>query len=75
MGTTKVTQDVRLTERQLEVLRLIANGNDAKEVGIALNITTRTVFYHKHQMKITLGVKRDAGLIQYAVANHIVSII
>jgi DNA-binding NarL/FixJ family response regulator len=61
-----------LTDRQREVLQLIAAGNTMREVGALLNLTPRTVAFHKSRMKRQLHVKSTAALIEYAVKHHIV---
>ncbi len=62
-----------LTERQREVLQLLAEGKVMKEVGDILHMTTRTVAYHKYRMMEVLGAKSNAELIKYAVRNHMVA--
>jgi DNA-binding NarL/FixJ family response regulator len=61
-----------LTPRQREVLQLLAEGRSMKEVASLLNLTPRTVAFHKYQMMEQLKVKSTAELIQYAVKHHIV---
>jgi DNA-binding NarL/FixJ family response regulator len=70
----KVTNEEEpLTERQREVLQLLAEGKVMKEVGAVLNMTTRTVSWHKYRIMDTLGVDSDAGLVRYAVRNHLIA--
>lgn len=61
-----------LTSRQREVLQLLAEGRSMKEVAAVLNLTPRTVAFHKYRMMEQLKVKSTAELIQYAVKHHIV---
>jgi DNA-binding NarL/FixJ family response regulator len=61
-----------LTPRQREVLQLLAEGHSMKEVASLLNLTPRTVAFHKYRMMEQLKVKSTAELIQYAVKQHIV---
>ena len=61
-----------LTSRQREVLQLLAEGRSMKEVASVLNLTPRTVAFHKYRMMEQLKVKSTAELIQYAVKHHIV---
>jgi DNA-binding NarL/FixJ family response regulator len=61
-----------LTPRQREVLQLLAEGRSMKEVAAVLDLTPRTVAFHKYQMMKQLRVKTTAELIQYAVRHHIV---
>ena len=61
-----------LTGRQREVLQLLAEGHSMKQVAGVLNLTPRTVAFHKYRMMEQLKVKSTAELIQYAVKHHIV---
>ena len=61
-----------LTPRQREILQLLAEGRSMKEVGNLLNLTARTVAFHKYRIMDQLKVKSTAELIQYAVRHHIV---
>jgi DNA-binding NarL/FixJ family response regulator len=61
-----------LTSRQREVLQLLAEGRSMKEVASVLNLTPRTVAFHKYRMMEQLKVKTTAELVQYAVKHHIV---
>lgn len=63
----------RLTARQREVLQLLAEGKVMKEVGGILNMTTRTVAYHKYRMMEVLGAKTSADLVRFAVRNHMIA--
>lgn len=62
-----------LSTRQREVLQLLAEGKTMKQVASVLNITARTVAFHKYQIMETLDIKSNSKLIQYAVKNGIVS--
>ena len=62
-----------LTKRQREVLQLLAEGYLGKEIASLLNISTRTVEYHKYKMMKDVGIKTVADLIRYAVKHNIVS--
>ena len=65
--------DQHLTERQREVLQLLAEGKVMKEVGGILNLSTRTVAFHKYRIMEVLGAKSSADLVKYAIRNHIVA--
>jgi DNA-binding NarL/FixJ family response regulator len=60
-----------LTPRQREVLQLLAEGHSVKEVATILNISVKTVEYHKYRMMEDLGIKTMAELIGYAVKHGI----
>ncbi len=64
----------RLTTRQREVLQLVAEGHSMKEIGAVLDITPRTVAYHKYAMMKELGLKTSAELIQFAIKHGITSV-
>jgi DNA-binding NarL/FixJ family response regulator len=68
-----VNENDRLTQRQREVLQLLAEGKVMKEVSSILHMSTRTVAYHKYRMMEVLGAKTTAELVKYAVKNHIVA--
>jgi DNA-binding NarL/FixJ family response regulator len=63
----------RLTERQREVLQLLAEGKVMKEIAGILNMTTRTVAFHKYRIMGALGTKSNADLVRYAARNHLVA--
>ncbi len=62
-----------LTPRQREVLQLLAEGHSVKEIASRLEISSRTVEYHKYQMIKSLGLKTVADLVRYAVKLGIVA--
>ncbi|MCU0591118.1 MAG: response regulator transcription factor [Desulfobacterales bacterium] len=62
-----------LSPRQREVLQLLAEGKSTKEIGVLLNISTRTAEFHKYRMMEQLKIKTSAELVQYAVKHGIVS--
>lgn len=64
---------VELTQRQREVLQLVAEGLTMKEIASTLDISSRTVESHKYDLMEKLGVKTTAELIQYAIKRSIVS--
>jgi len=78
LSRAKGTQERReesshLTKRQREVLQLLAEGYLAKEIASILNISTRTVEYHKYKMMKDVGMKTVADLIRYAIKHKIVT--
>lgn len=62
----------KLTDRQVEVLQLLAEGRSMKEAGAVLNLTTRTIAFHKYRIMESLGLVNDAEVVQYAMRQHIV---
>ena len=64
----------KLTVRQREILQLVAEGRSAKEIASALNISARTVEFHKYQTMETLGLKTSAEMVHFAIKHGIVAI-
>jgi len=56
-----------LSAREREVLQLLAEGKSMKEVAALLEISSRTVEFHKYRIMGLLGVKTNAELVQYAI--------
>jgi DNA-binding CsgD family transcriptional regulator len=54
------------------VLQLLAEGYSAKEVSTVLEISRRTVEYHKYRIMKMLGLHKSAELIQFAVEHGLV---
>ena len=63
-----------LTTRQMEVLRLIADGGSAKDVAKSLKISIRTAEAHRANILERLGMQSTAELVQYAIRHGIISI-
>jgi DNA-binding NarL/FixJ family response regulator len=59
----------KLTARQREVLQLLAEGRAMKEVADLLQVTARTVAFHKYTIMEQLGLKTSAELVQYALGH------
>lgn len=57
----------KLTPRQTEVLKLIAQGKTMKKIANELGISTRTAESHKYEIMADLGLNTTAELIQYAI--------
>ncbi len=55
-----------LTQRQLTVLTLIADGKTTAEIAKVLTLSTTTVGFHRAGIRRRLGIQSEAGLIQYA---------
>ena len=66
-------EEHRLTARQREILQLIAQGQNMQEIGHSLEVTPRTVAFHKYQMMSVLGAKSSADLVKYAMRNGILA--
>ena len=60
-----------LTPRQREVVALLAEGKSMKEVASVLNVTPRTVAFHKYRIMADLNIRTTADLIQFAIKARI----
>jgi len=62
-----------LTGRQREVLQLVAEGKTTKEIASTLNISTKTVEFHRGSVMDQLGLRTTAELTRYAFIHGIIS--
>jgi DNA-binding NarL/FixJ family response regulator len=62
----------RLTSREREILQLLAEGHSSKQVGVALNISTKTAATHRVNIMQKIECRSVAGLVRYAIRNHII---
>ena len=62
-----------LTVRQREVLQLLAEGRSMKEAAAALDVTPRTIAFHKYGIMKRLGLETNADLVKYAIKHGIVA--
>lgn len=60
-----------LTEREQTILLQLASGKSNKEVGLALDISVRTVETHRKNIKRKLGISSTAGLTRYALEHGV----
>jgi DNA-binding NarL/FixJ family response regulator len=61
-----------LTDRQRDVLQLLAEGLSMKQVGDVLNLATRTVAFHKYRIMDLLGLHNDSELFQFAIRHRLI---
>ena len=65
---------VVLTPREREVLQLLAEGRTVKQIASILDISPRTVEFHKYNVTEKLGLRTTAELTQYAIKHGMVSV-
>jgi DNA-binding NarL/FixJ family response regulator len=63
----------RITPRESEIVRLLAQGKTNKEIATLLGITVRTVETHRSKIMLKLGLHSVVELIHYAVRNGIIT--
>lgn len=73
-GHDRSEASVKLTPRQREVLQLLAEGHSMKEAANILDVSPRTVAFHKYRIMEGLQLKTNADLVQFAIKTGIVSI-
>jgi DNA-binding NarL/FixJ family response regulator len=63
---------LRLTERQKQILQLLAEGKSSKEVAVTLNISVKTAETHRANIMRRLDCHSVTELVRYAIRNHII---
>ena len=72
-GRPQVLKDTLLTARQREVLQLVAEGMTVKEIASALNLSPKTVEFHKSQIMTELDLHTTAELTKYALVHGLLA--
>ena len=68
-----VNRPRELTARQREILQMLAEGRSMKEIAYVLQITHRTVRFHKARIMEELGITTNSELVKYALKQGIIS--
>lgn len=63
-----------LTDREREVLRLLADGDSSKDVAVRLQLSVRTVDAHKYNLMRKLDIHNRAELVKYAIRKKLVQV-
>lgn len=63
-----------LTDREIDVLKLLADGKSNKEIADKLNISINTVITHRKNISQKTGIKSVSGLTIYAVVQNLISL-
>lgn len=64
--------DIEMSEREKEIIRLIADGLSTHEIGEKLFLSTHTINTHRKNILNKLNVKNSAGVIRYGIQTGIV---
>lgn len=72
ISTDNLRKPYKPTPRQREVLKLVAEGYSMNEIATQLNITPRTVQFHKYSMMQELEIASTAELVSYAIRNRLI---
>jgi two-component system, NarL family, response regulator NreC len=73
-STQRLPRFATLTQREKEVLKLLAEGNSVKEIACTLNLSVKTVEAHKFNLMRKLDIHNKAQLVQYAVQKNVIKI-
>ena len=63
---------LRLSAREREILQLVAEGKAAKEMAHLLDISVKTVAFHRENLKRKLGLRTTAELTKHAIEQGLV---
>jgi two-component system response regulator NreC len=63
-----------LTHRELEVLKLIAEGSTTKDVARRLGISTKTAQAHRENLRQKLDLRSTAAMVRYAIKHKLIRI-
>jgi DNA-binding NarL/FixJ family response regulator len=74
LTTDRSSADTVLTNREREVLQLIAEGNSTKEIAASLTVSVKTVETHRRQIMEKLGIFSIAELTKYAIREGLTSL-
>jgi DNA-binding NarL/FixJ family response regulator len=70
----KGDRNAALTQRELEILRMIVDGKSNKEIASALHLSVNTVAVHRANIMDALGIHKTAELVVYAIRNGLVNL-
>jgi DNA-binding NarL/FixJ family response regulator len=70
---SRAAATLRLTGRERETLQLIAEGKSAKEIAFVLNISVKTVSFHRENIRRKLSLNTTAELTKHAIEQGLVS--
>ncbi|UCC22648.1 MAG: response regulator transcription factor [Planctomycetota bacterium] len=74
LSKVDISDSDALTDREREVLQLIAEGNSTKQIALKLHISVKTVETHRRQMMNKLDIYTVAELTKYAILKGITSL-
>ncbi len=63
----------RLTARQLQILKSLAQGQNAKQIAYGLDLSPKTVEYHRAKLMKALALTDLAGLVRFAVRAGLIT--
>lgn len=73
LANSKESLNLNVTEREKEIVKMVALGKTNKEISDLLFISTHTVITHRKNITSKLGIKTIAGLTVYAILNNLIT--
>lgn len=71
---SRAAATIHLSARERETLQLIAEGRSVKEMAFVLNISPKTIAFHRQNLKRKLGLRTTAELTKHAIEEGLISI-
>ncbi len=72
MHRDEFVEKMHLTNREVEIIRLVAEGKAAKEIADQLFLSLHTVDTHRRNILAKLKLKNIADLVRFAAKNHLI---
>jgi DNA-binding NarL/FixJ family response regulator len=63
-----------LTKRQCDVVQLFAEGRPMKEIAAVLNLSEKTVEFHKHRIMVSFNLKSNADLVLFGLKHGLIAV-
>jgi len=63
-----------LSQREREILKLVADGTTSREIAERLSISPKTVDTYRSRLMSKIGVKNLAGLVKFAIRHGLISL-
>jgi DNA-binding NarL/FixJ family response regulator len=73
LGSKKVSSHADLSDRELEVLKQLANGSPLVDIAAKLHLSSNTVTTYRGRILAKLGLRGNAALTRYAIENKLLS--
>ena len=68
------SRHARLTDREFQVLCLIAAGKPPRDIAAELNLSVKTVGTHRARLLEKMQLKNNAEIVQYAIEHHLLNL-
>lgn len=73
-NANKIKAELQLSDREHEIIQLLADQKTTREIAAALHISTRTVDIHRKSIFVKTNTRNTAGLILFAIRNNLLRI-